>query len=137
VGVLPFPTLPGGAKHPVAGGNALTVLSTDACQKEVAVEFVVSLLHPDVVAASTEALSYIPVDTEARRQLERKYYREHPELTQFNDLVPSLVAPPSWGGARGGEVPQFVSEQVARIIRGEDVTATLASAQARAEDLTR
>jgi multiple sugar transport system substrate-binding protein len=136
VGVMPFPTLPGGSQKPIAGGNALTVLSTDKCQKEVAVEFLVSILSPDVVAASTEALSYIPVDTSALKLLEG-FYRKRPELAQFNGMVPQIVQPPVWSGARGGEVPRTISDQVARIMAGEDVAATLGKTQTEAENLIR
>jgi multiple sugar transport system substrate-binding protein len=134
-GVVPFPTLPGGSQHPVAGGNALTILSTDTCQRQMATELVVALLSPDVVAASTEALSYLPVDTQAGRQLE-PFYREFPELTQFNALAPELVAPPAWRGARGGELPTTISNQVVRIMTGADPAATLAATQRQAETLT-
>lgn len=135
-GAVPFPTLPGGKQAPVAGGNALTVLSTDQCQKEMATELVVSLLAPDVLAASTEALSYLPVDSAELARLE-PFYRQYPQLLPFNDLIPSLVAPPSWGGARGGELPPALSDQVVRIMTGADVDKTLAAAQAEAETLTR
>ncbi|WP_018505234.1 extracellular solute-binding protein [Parafrankia discariae] len=135
-GAVPFPTLPGGKQAPVAGGNALTVLSTDQCQKEMATELVVSLLAPDVLAASTEALSYLPVDSAELAKLE-PFYRQYPQLQPFNTLVPSLVAPPSWGGARGGELPTALSDQVVRIMGGADVDKTLAAAQAEAETLTR
>ena len=135
VGVIPFPTLPGGEQRPVAGGNALTVLATDKCQREMAIELVVSLLAPDVVAASTEALSYIPVDTAAVDQL-APFYQQFPELVQFNELVPSLVRPPAWGGSRGGELPQAITEHVVRIMNGADVGQTLAAAQREAETLT-
>ena len=135
VGVVPFPTLPGGEQKPVAGGNALTVLSQDRCQREVATEFVVSVLKPNVVKASTEAYSYIPVDTEAINQLSA-FYQRFPQLRQFNDLADSLVAAPVWPGGRGGEVPRALSEQVLRIMTGADPAATLAAAQTEAEGLT-
>ena len=133
VGVVPFPTLPGGEQHPVAGGNALTVLSKDKCQAEVATEFVVSMLAPDVVAASTEAFSYIPVDTEAVSSL-GAFYERYPQLEQFNELADSLVGAPVWPGARGGELPTALSDQVVRIMTGADPAATLAAAQQQAED---
>lgn len=135
-GAVPFPTVAGGTQAPVAGGNALTVLAEDQCQREMATELVVSLLAPDVIVASTESLSYLPVDTEALARLE-PLYRQYPQLRAFNDLAPSLVAPPSWGGARGGELPQAMSDQVVRIMGGADIDQTLAAAQAEAEALTR
>ncbi|KEZ38059.1 extracellular solute-binding protein [Frankia sp. CeD] len=135
-GAVPFPTLPGGTQHPVAGGNALTVLSTDRCQREMATELVVSLLSPDVVAASTEALSYIPVDTQAVSQL-GSFYETYPQLKPFNALIPSLVKAPAWSGARGGEVPSAISDQVQRILKGEDPVRALAAAQSQAVELTR
>ncbi|CAJ59626.1 MULTISPECIES: extracellular solute-binding protein [Frankia] len=135
-GAIPFPTLPGGTQHPVAGGNALTVLATDRCQREMATELVVSLLSPDVVVASTEALSYIPVDTQAASQL-GAFYDTYPQLKPFLALTGSLVKAPAWGGARGGELPTALSDQVLRIVRGEDPAKTLAAAQAEAVELTR
>jgi multiple sugar transport system substrate-binding protein len=136
VGVVAFPTLPGGSRHPVAGGNGLAVLSTDRCQREMATELVVALLSPDVVAASTEAYSYLPVDTIAVSRL-APFYRKFPELAQFNALVPNLVPAPAWGGVRGGELPEKISDQVLRIMTGADPAATLAAAQREAEALTR
>lgn len=135
-GAIPFPTLPGGTQHPVAGGNALTVLSTDPCQREMATELVVSLLSPDVVVASTESLSYIPVDTEAINRL-ASFYAAYPSLTAFNALVPSLVKAPVWGGARGGELPTALSDQIVRIETGADPVKTLDAAQTEAEEYTR
>ncbi|SNQ50043.1 ABC-type sugar transport system, periplasmic component [Frankia canadensis] len=135
-GAIPFPTLPGGSQHPVAGGNALTVLATDRCQQEMATELVVSLLSPDVVAASTEAFSYIPVDSQAISQL-GPFYETYPQLKPFLALTGSLVKAPVWTGARGGEVPTALSNQVVRITRGEDPARTLADAQTQAEELNR
>lgn len=135
VGVVPFPTLPGGTQHPTAGGNALTVLSTDTCQREMATELVVSLLSPDVIAASTEALSYLPVDTQAVTEL-APFYQEFPELVPFNTLGGSLIPAPAWQGARGGEVPKNVSDQVQRMMTGTDPAAALRTAQSEAQKLT-
>ncbi|MCM3921485.1 extracellular solute-binding protein [Frankia sp. AiPs1] len=135
-GAIPFPTLPGGTQHPIAGGNALTVLATDRCQREMATELVVSLLSPDVVVASTEALSYIPVDTQAASQL-GPFYDTYPQLKPFLALTGSLVKAPAWGGARGGELPTALSDQVVRIVKGEDPAKTLAAAQTEAVELTR
>ena len=45
LGVVPFPTLPGGKLAPVAGGNSLVVLSTDRCQKEMATEAFVAVVR--------------------------------------------------------------------------------------------
>nr|WP_238430565.1 extracellular solute-binding protein [Frankia nepalensis] len=134
-GVLPFPTLPGGTQHPVAGGNALTVLSTDDCQRQMATELVVSLLAPDVVAAGVEAVSYLPVDTAAAEQL-ASFYQEFPELEQFKGLGGSLVAAPAWPGSRGGEVPQALTDQVMRAMTGTDPAAAMREAQAKATELT-
>ncbi|EFC82705.1 extracellular solute-binding protein [Parafrankia sp. EUN1f] len=131
-GAVPFPTLPAGKQAPVARGNALTVLATDRCQREMATELVVSLLAPDVVAASTESLSYLPVDSDALTRL-APFYRQYPQLAAFNELAPSLVAPPSWAGARGPELPQAINNQVVRIMGGADIDQTLAAAQAEAE----
>ncbi|CAO5230600.1 putative sugar transporter sugar binding protein [Frankia sp. AgKG'84/4] len=135
-GAVPFPTLPGGSQHPVAVGNALTVLATDRCQREMATELIVSLLSPDVVAASTEASSYLPVDTEAINRL-GSFYDMYPQLKPFLALSGSLVKAPAWGGARGGEVASALTGQVVRIVRGEDPDRTLTAAQAQAAELTR
>lgn len=134
-GVAPFPVLPGGTLRPTAGGNALTVLSTDRCQREMAVELVVSLLAPDVVAASTEAVSYLPVDTAAADQL-APFYQEFPELVQFREIGDSLVPAPAWQGARGGEVPTYLSEQVERAMTGGDPATLLREAQTEITRLT-
>jgi multiple sugar transport system substrate-binding protein len=135
VGVVPFPTLPGGTEHPVAGGNALTVLSTDECQKEMATEMIVSLLAPDVVAAGVEAVSYLPVDTAAASELS-SFYQQYPQLTQFTALAGALVRAPAWPGARGGEVPQALADGVLHIMQGTDPAKGLADAQAKATQLT-
>ncbi len=102
----------------------------------MATELVVSLLSPDVVVASTEALSYIPVDTQAVSQL-GSFYDTYPQLKPFLALTGSLVKAPAWGGARGGELPSALSDQVVRIVKGEDPAKTLAAAQAEAVELTR
>jgi multiple sugar transport system substrate-binding protein len=132
-GVMPFPTLPGGKQAPIAGGNALTVLTTDKCQKEMATEMVVAMLSPDVVAASVEAVSYLPVDTAAATQL-AGFYQQFPELVQFKDLGGSLVA--AWPGARGGEVPQALTDQVIHVMKGTDPATAMRDAQATATQLT-
>ncbi|MEX5709803.1 extracellular solute-binding protein [Parafrankia sp. FMc6] len=136
VGVAPFPTLPGGTQHPVAGGNGLSVLSTDRCQREMATELVVALLAPDVIAAGTEAFSFLPVDTEARRQL-APFYREFPELTQFDALIPDLVQAPTWGGERGGEVHDALNDEVVAIMTGADPGTTLTAAQRKIATLVK
>ncbi|MEX5635999.1 extracellular solute-binding protein [Parafrankia sp. FMc2] len=134
VGVAPFPALPGGSPHPVAGGNGLAVLSTDRCQQEMATELVVALLSPEVLAAGTEAFSFYPVDSEARNQL-GAFYREFPELTQFDALIPEITQAPTWGGERGGEVHDALNEEVVAIIGGADPNATLAEAQRKVTGL--
>ncbi|WP_083986541.1 extracellular solute-binding protein [Frankia sp. EI5c] len=136
VGVLPFPTLPGGSVRPVAGGNGLAVLSTDRCQREMATELVVALLSPEVIAAGTEAFSFYPVDTAARTQL-APFYREFPELTQFDALIPAIVQAPTWGGERGGEVHDTINDELVAIIRGADPNATLTAAQRKVTELVR
>ncbi|MCK9897579.1 extracellular solute-binding protein [Frankia sp. AgB32] len=136
VGAVPFPTLPGGSQHPVAVGNALTVLATDHCQQEMATELIVSLLSPDVVATSTEAFSYLPVDTQAISRLS-SFYGMYPQLKPFLAVTGSLVKAPVWGGARGGEVADALNDQVVRIVRGEDPDRTLAAAQTQVGELTR
>jgi len=135
VGVVPFPTLPGGTERPVAGGNALTVLATDKCQQEMSDELLVSLLAPDVVAAGVEAVSYLPVDTAAATQL-ASFYQQYPELVQFKDLAGSLVAAPAWPGARGGEVPQAITDQVIHVMKGTDPATAMRDAQSQATQLT-
>jgi multiple sugar transport system substrate-binding protein len=134
-GVAPFPTLPGGTSHPIAGGNALTVLSTDKCQQEMATEMVVSLLAPDVVAASVEAVSYLPVDTAAATQL-ASFYQQNPELAPFKGIGGSLVRAPAWPGARGGEVPQALTDDVIHAMKGTDPATAMRDAQTTATQLT-
>jgi multiple sugar transport system substrate-binding protein len=136
VGALPFPTLPGGTRRPVAGGNALVVLSKDACQREVATEYVVAMLSPDLVAKSTEAISYLPVDTAARTAL-APFYTANPDLAALNTLIPSLSPPPQWPGARGAEVPDTASDAVVKIFTGASPTSTLNALQKQAQTLTR
>jgi multiple sugar transport system substrate-binding protein len=134
-GVLPFPTLPGGSQHPVAGGNALTVLAKDECQKEMATEMVVSMLAPDVVVASVQAVSYLPVDTAAATQL-APFYQQYPELEQFRSLGGALVPASAWPGARGGEVPQAITDDVVHAMKGTDPATAMRDAQATATQLT-
>jgi len=136
IGVVPFPTLPGGTLRPVSGGNALTVLSTDSCHQEMARELIASLLAPAVVAASVEAVSYLPVDSAALASLSG-YYQRYPQLAQFNALAGSLAKVPQWPGTRGGEVPQELTDQVIRIMRGADPAGTLANAQTTTRQLTK
>lgn len=136
VGVVPFPTLPGGTLRPVAGGNALVVLAADQCQKEMATEMLVSLLTPDVIAASTAAVSYLSVDNAATKQL-APLYAKYPDLAALNRLASRIVAPPSWGGARGGEVPQDGADAVVTVQKGADPAAILAKLQTTADELTR
>ncbi|WP_397428668.1 extracellular solute-binding protein [Pseudofrankia sp. BMG5.37] len=134
-GAVPFPTLPGGTEHLTAGGNALTVLSTDKCQQEMATELLVSLLAPDVVAAGVESVSYLPVDTAAATQL-ASFYQEFPELVPFKNLAGSLTQAPAWPGTRGGEVPQAITDQVIRAMTGTDPTTAMRDAQTKATQLT-
>jgi multiple sugar transport system substrate-binding protein len=135
VGVMPFPILSGGTQHPIAGGNALTVLSTDECQKEMASEMLVSLQAPDVIAASVEAVSYLPVDTAAATEL-TSFYQQYPQLKQFTALGGSLVQAPAWGGTRGGEVPQAITDNVIHIMQGADPAKELAAAQTSVTQMT-
>ncbi len=135
LGVAPLPVLPGGAQHPVAGGNGLVVLATDRCQNEMATELMVSLLAPDVVAAGVEALSYLPVDLEAANRLV-SLYKQYPQLVPFNGMIDSIVRAPYWAGVRGGEVPTVASDAVQRIMAGADAASTLAELQTQAENLT-
>jgi multiple sugar transport system substrate-binding protein len=102
----------------------------------MATELLVSLLSPDVVAASTEAFSYIPVDTQAVSQL-GSFYETYPQLKPFLTLTDSLVKAPVWGGARGGEVATALSNQVVRLTHGEDPGKILSDAQAQVTELTR
>lgn len=136
VGVKPFPTLPGGTQHPVAGGNALVVLSKDACQREVATEYVVAMLSPDLVAKSAEAISYLPIDSAARTEL-APFYAANPDLAALNSLIPSLSPAPQWPGARGAEVPDTESDAVVKIFTGASPTSTLTALQKQAQTLTR
>ncbi|WP_198152947.1 extracellular solute-binding protein [Pseudofrankia sp. DC12] len=134
-GVMPFPTLPGGKNLPIAGGNALTVLATDKCQKEMATELVVAMLAPDVVAASVEAVSYLPVDTAAATEL-AGFYQQYPELVQFKGLGDFLRPAPAWPGTRGGEVPQALTDQVIHVMKGTGPATAMRDAQATATQLT-
>ncbi len=136
VGTLPFPTLPGGTERPPAGGNALVVLSDDACQREVATEYVVAMLSPDLIAASTQAISYLPVDTKAQ-QLLAPFYATHPDLAALNKLAGSVVPAEQWGGARGAEVPNAVNDTVVRIFTGANPDSALDALQKQAEALVR
>ncbi|CAO5176526.1 ABC-type sugar transport system, periplasmic component [Frankia sp. AiPs1] len=135
VGASVFPSLPGGSRHPVALGSALSVLATDRCQREMATELVVTVLSPEIVAAGTQASSSIPVDTAAVDQL-GTFYATYPQLRPFLALTGSLIRPPAWAGTRGAQEPAALSAQVARILRGENPAQTLAAAQTEAEDLT-
>nr|WP_163549096.1 extracellular solute-binding protein [Candidatus Frankia nodulisporulans] len=136
IGMVPFPVLPGGTFRPVAQGSALSVLATDRCQREMATELVVTLLSPEFVADDTRASSSIPLDTAAVGALSA-FYTTYPQLRVFLGTVGSLVRPPSWGGALGGQVAGALSGQVARLLRGADPTQSLAAAQTEAENLTR
>lgn len=136
VGVVPFPALPGGTLRPVAGGNALVVLSDDTCQKEMATEFVVAMLTPNLIASSVKALSYLPVDTQAAKQL-APFYAANPGLAALNQLVPALQPSEQWGGARGSEVPDAASDTVVRIFGGADPVSSMNALQKQAETLVK
>ena len=136
VGVVPFPTLPGGNLTPVAGGNSLVVLSADRCQREMATEAVVALLSPDVLAAGIQATSYLSIDKQATELL-ADFYAKNPDLKALNDLAPRLVAPPTWPGARGSEIPQITEDEVTAVVGGKDPQAALTELQTKATDLTR
>jgi multiple sugar transport system substrate-binding protein len=135
VGVVPFPTLPGGKLAPVAGGNSLVVLSADRCQREMATEMVVALLSPDVLASGIQATSYLSIDKKTTELL-AGFYAKNPDLKALNDLAPQLSAPPTWPGARGSEIPQITEDMVTSVYGGKDPTAALAELQTRATDLT-
>jgi multiple sugar transport system substrate-binding protein len=136
VGVIPFPTLPGGQLTPVAGGNSLVVLSQDRCQKELATEAVVALLSPDLLAAGIQATSYLTIDKRAAEILV-DFYAKNPDLKALNDLAPQLVPPPTWPGARGSEIPQVTEDEVQAVYGGKDPNAALAELQTKATDLSR
>jgi multiple sugar transport system substrate-binding protein len=136
VGVVPFPTLPGGKLTPVAGGNALVVLSADRCQREMATEMVVALLSPDVLAAGIQATSYLSIDTKTT-QILADFYNKNPDLKQLLQLAPSLVAPPTWPGARGSEIPQVTEDAVTTVVGGKDPNQALADLQTQATDLAK
>jgi multiple sugar transport system substrate-binding protein len=136
LGVVPFPTLPGGTLAPVAGGNSLVVLSADRCQREMATEAVVALLSPDVLAAGIQATSYLSIDKQAT-QLLADFYAKNPDLKALNDLAPQLVPPPTWPGARGSEIPQVTEDEVTAVVGGKDPQAALTELQTKATDLTR
>jgi multiple sugar transport system substrate-binding protein len=136
VGVLPFPTLPGGELAPVAGGNSLVVLSKERCQKELATEAVVALLSPDVLAAGIQATSYLSIDKRTTELL-ADFYAKNPDLAALNDLAPKLVPPPTWPGSRGSEIPQVTEDQVTAVYGGKDPAATMNELQGKATELTR
>jgi multiple sugar transport system substrate-binding protein len=136
VGVVPFPILPGGKLTPVAGGNALTILSSDKCQKEMATEAVVALLSPDVLAAGIQATSYLSIDRRTTELL-ADFYAKNPDLKALLDLAPSLVPPPTWPGARGSEIPQITEDQVTAVYGGKDPNQALTELQNQATDLTK
>lgn len=136
VGVVPFPTLPGGKLAPVAGGNSLVVLSADRCQKEMATEAVVALLSPDNLAAGIQATSYLSIDKQTT-QILSDFYAKNPDLKALNDLAPQLVPPPTWPGARGSEIPQVTEDEVTAVVGGKDPQAALADLQTKATDLSK
>jgi multiple sugar transport system substrate-binding protein len=136
VGVVPFPTLPGGKLTPVAGGNSLVILSEDKCQKEMATEAVVALLSPDVLAAGIQATSYLSIDKKTTEIL-AGFYAKNPDLKALLDLAPSLVGPPTWPGARGSEIPQVTEDEVTAVDGGKDPAAALTDLQNKATDLTK
>jgi multiple sugar transport system substrate-binding protein len=136
LGVVPFPTLPGGKQTPVAGGNSLVILSSDRCQKEMATEAVVALLSPDVLAAGIQATSYLSIDRQTT-QILSDFYAKNPDLKSLLDLAPSLVPPPTWPGARGAEIPDVVQDGVTAVYGGKDPNAELADLQKQATDLSR
>lgn len=136
VGTLPYPTLPGGTQHPAAGGNALVVLSDDACQREMATEYVVAMLSPDLIAASTQAISYLPVDTKAATML-APFYASNPDLAALNKLAGSIVPAEQWGGARGSEVPSAANDTVVRIFGGANPDSAMDALQKQAESLVK
>jgi multiple sugar transport system substrate-binding protein len=136
VGVVPFPTLPGGKLTPVAGGNSLVILSTDRCQKEMATEAVVALLSPDVLAAGIQATSYLSIDKQTTALL-ADFYAKNPDLKQLTGLASSLVPPPSWSGARGSEIPQVTEDEVTAVVGGKDPQAALTDLQTKATDLSK
>jgi multiple sugar transport system substrate-binding protein len=135
VGVVPFPTLPGGTLTPVAGGNSLVVLSSDWCQKEMATEAVVALLSPDLLAAGIQATSYLSIDKKTTELL-ADFYAKNPDLKALDDLAGSLVPPPTWPGARGSEIPQVTEDEVTAVVGGKDPIAALNELQAKATDLS-
>ncbi|MDQ1634707.1 MAG: multiple sugar transport system substrate-binding protein [Frankiaceae bacterium] len=136
VGVVPFPTLPGGTLTPVTGGNSLVVLSADRCQREMATEAVVALLSPDVLASGIQATSYLSIDKQATERL-ADFYTKNPDLKALNDLAPQLVAPPTWPGARGSEIPKVTEDEVTAVVGGKDPQAALTELQNKTTDLTR
>jgi multiple sugar transport system substrate-binding protein len=136
VGVVPFPTLPGGQLTPVAGGNSLVILSAERCQREMATEAVVAMLSPDLLAAGIQATSYLAIDKKAQEIL-TDFYAKNPDLKALNDLAPKLVPPPTWSGARGSEIPQVTEDEVTAVYGGKDPTAALAELQTKATDLSR
>jgi multiple sugar transport system substrate-binding protein len=136
VGVVPFPTLPGGTLTPVTGGNSLVVLSADKCQREMATEAVVALLSPDVLAAGIQSTSYLSIDTKTTELL-ADFYAKYPDLKALNDLAPRLVPPPTWPGSRGSEIPQVTEDGVQSVVGGQDPNAALADLQTKATDLTK
>jgi multiple sugar transport system substrate-binding protein len=136
LGVLPFPTLPGGTQHPVAGGNALVVLSSDTCQREMATEYVVAMLSPDLIAKSTQSISYLAIDSKATAELSA-FYAANPDLAALNNLIPKLAPAEQWPGARGADVSDAASNAVVKIFTGANPTSTMTSLQKQAETLTK
>ncbi|MGF7237170.1 MAG: extracellular solute-binding protein, partial [Frankia sp.] len=130
------PTLPGGTERLPAGGNALVVLSDDTCQREVATEYVVAMLSPTLIAASTQAISYLPIDTKAK-QLLAPFYAAHPDLAALNNLAGSLTPAEQWGGARGAEVSGAATDTVVRIFDGASPDSALDALQKQAESLVK
>jgi multiple sugar transport system substrate-binding protein len=55
----------------------------------------------------------------------------------LNDLAPQLVAPPTWPGARGSEIPKVTEDEVTAVVGGKDPQAALTELQNKTTDLTR
>ena len=65
------------------------------------------------------------------------FYAKNPDLKALNDLAPQLVAPPTWPGTRGSEIPQVTEDAVQSVVGGQDPQAALAELQTKATDLTK
>ena len=128
-GVVPLPAAPTGKSINFAGAEVLAI-SKNTKNQAAAEKLIRFLVRPDNVTVITERITTLfPADKESLHS--DFYQKKHPELLLFVDTLKTATSPPAH--PRWVEIQEIFSEQLERILYGENVEKSLQVAKKKIE----